>query len=777
MRLWFCLFAAACWSQAGAGAAATNPVPLSAPGEFAGSASCRECHGHFYELWAPSHHGLAMQPYSIARTNLTPQPKGQRIGGIEYQADVAQGVVVERGPAGEKRYPIAQVMGGKNVFYFLTPFPGGRLQVLPVAYDLRRKEWYDTAGSAVRHFGGQSDEALHWTESPYTFNTACFNCHVSQLTNNYSLQTDTYRTTWREPGINCETCHGPASEHIRLARQTPSGQPLKQLGLISVKSMLPDQVNSLCGACHAKMYPLTNSFVPGGRFFDSFGLVTLENNDFYPDGRDLGENFTYTTWRLSPCLKSHSLNCVTCHTSSGRYRFTGEKANAACLPCHEQKVNNAAAHSHHDAGTDGARCVSCHMPRTEFARMVRSDHSMRPPMPAATLAFGSPNACNLCHTNQTAAWADQQVRQWHKGDYQAPLVQRAGLLAAARKHDWSKLPDIVRYLSNPEREEIWAASFIQSLRGSQSEAKWAGIQPCLNDPSPLVRAAAVEAMGEALRQDFASPLAAASRDPYRLVRLRAAAALAGWPRDRLSEQDRQSLRAATDELVASFRARPDDAASWHNLGNFCLERQDYSQAITAFETAIRLQPQDVSSLVNISLVYNLSGQNDKAETSLRQALRLSPTNAAVNLNLGMLLAEMQKLPEAERAFRSAFKSDPKSAQAAYNLGVLLAKAHPQEALDWCRRAAELRPDEPKYPYTLAFFQYQQGQGGAAALGLEKLLEQAPAYADAYALLGQIYEEQNQTAKALSVYRRGAENARLPEAQREQFRTRTLSLSK
>ncbi len=31
---------------------------------FVGSASCRSCHEQFYELWAPSHHGLAMQPYT-----------------------------------------------------------------------------------------------------------------------------------------------------------------------------------------------------------------------------------------------------------------------------------------------------------------------------------------------------------------------------------------------------------------------------------------------------------------------------------------------------------------------------------------------------------------------------------------------------------------------------------------------------------------------------------------------------------------------------------------
>ena len=31
---------------------------------YTGSSSCRKCHEKFYQLWAPSHHGLAMQPYT-----------------------------------------------------------------------------------------------------------------------------------------------------------------------------------------------------------------------------------------------------------------------------------------------------------------------------------------------------------------------------------------------------------------------------------------------------------------------------------------------------------------------------------------------------------------------------------------------------------------------------------------------------------------------------------------------------------------------------------------
>ena len=309
---------------------------------WAGSRSCRDCHEKFYQLWSTSFHGLAMQPYTaeLARTQLTPQKSEIVAGKYRFRADIQKGTVTERSPEGEKQYPIVQAMGGKNVFYFLTPLERGWLQVLPVAYDMRRKEWFDTTASAMRHFGDRRDEALYWKERPLTFNTSCFSCHVSQLSKNYDLKTDSYHTTWAEPGINCETCHGPSAAHAQLFRELPTNHPAPaDIKLIVTSKLSVEQRNAMCAPCHAKMSPVTMNFAPGDRYFDHFDLVGFENPDFYPDGRDLGENYTYTQWRASPCAKSGKLDCIHCHTSSGRYRFKEPaKANDACLPCHEDRV-------------------------------------------------------------------------------------------------------------------------------------------------------------------------------------------------------------------------------------------------------------------------------------------------------------------------------------------------------------------------------------------------------------------------------------------------------
>jgi hypothetical protein len=434
---------------------------------YAGSESCKQCHERFYGLWSASRHGLAMQPYTseFAKAQLTPQQKDVVIGKVEYRADLAKGVVTETGPKGTKQYKIEHALGGKNVYYFLTPFPKGRLQTLPVAYDVNRKMWYDTAGSGVRHFpGAGGGEPVSWTDPGYTFNTSCYSCHVSQLSTNYDLRTDTYKTTWAEPGINCETCHGPSAEHNRVMQETPKGQKPADPKIISVKKFTPEQHNAACAICHAKMSPFTATFTRGDRFFDHFDIATLEDPDFYPDGRDLGENYTYTSWLMSPCAKAGKIHCVSCHTSSGRYRFRAEeKANDSCMPCHKERVENATAHTHHKQGSPGNKCISCHMPMTSFARMNRSDHSMLPPTPAATIAYKSPNACNLCHQDKDAAWADKYVREWSPRDYQAPVLKRAALIEAARKGDWGRLAEMLDYITGKDRDEVFATSLIRMV--------------------------------------------------------------------------------------------------------------------------------------------------------------------------------------------------------------------------------------------------------------------------------------------------------------------------
>jgi tetratricopeptide (TPR) repeat protein len=711
------------------------------PQGYAGSKSCRECHEKFYQLWSTSFHGLAMQPYTeaLAKEKLTPQQTDLVIGKLKYRADLTRGVVTEAGPKGKKEYKIEHALGGKNVYYFLTSLPRGRLQTLPVAYDVRSKQWFDTAVSGVRHFpGARGDQPVSWRDPGYTFNTGCYNCHVSQLTSHYNIKADAYRTTWAEPGINCETCHGPSAEHNRVCLEAPKGTVPKDMKIISVTKFTPEQHNAACSGCHAKISPLTATYAPGERFYDHYDVVTLEDLDFYPDGRDLGENYTYTSWLMSPCAKAGKIHCVTCHTSSGRHKFKAEnKANEACMPCHENKVRNPVAHTHHKADSPANKCISCHMPMTSFARMNRTDHSMLPPTPAATIAYKSPNACNLCHTDKDATWADKYVREWRTRDYQAPVLKRAALVDAARKRDWKQLPAMLDYISSKERDEVFATSLIRLVAASGDARIGPVLLKAVKDPSPLIRGAAADALQRIPTKEAAQALVAATGDEYRLVRVRAAASLAAYPNLSLNDADRKSVEAANKEYLASITARPDQWSSHYNLGNYYLNRNELKQAVGSYDKALKLEPRAVLAMVNLSMAYARMGETKKADESLSKALRAAPDNAAANFNMGLLKAEQNDPKTAEQYLKKALKADPQMAQAAYNLCVITSKDRINEAVIYCKKAADLRPQEPRYAYTLAFYLNQKGEKAEAVRVLKTLVETYPQYKDAEMLLQKI----------------------------------------
>jgi len=400
-------------------------------------------------------------------------------------------------------------------------------------------------------------------------------------------------------------------------------------------------------------------------------------------------------------------------------------------------VADPAAHTHHKVDSTGSRCVACHMPATEFARMRRSDHSMRPPAPAATIAFKSPNACNGCHADKTPQWADGWVRKWRTRDYQAPIVRRGQLIEAARRRDWKRLPEMLDGVTASDRDEIFAASMIRLLRAAADPRIEPVLLAAVKDPSPLVRSSAAESLGLTPTATGVQALAAAAADDSRLVRIRAAQSLAGLPGLRLGEPQASRVKQATEEYLASLTARPDQWASHYNLGNYYLGQQDYAAAVAAYETALRFDPSEVPPWVNLSMTYARRGDSAQAAEALRRALALEPRNAEANFNMGLLQAELNDLPAAERHLRQALKSDPQMAPAAFNLCVILGEQRVSEAVAFCRRATELQPAQPRYAWTYAYFQDKQGDRRAAAETLETLLSRAPGFVDGYLSLADL----------------------------------------
>ncbi|QGY42882.1 ammonia-forming cytochrome c nitrite reductase subunit c552 [Maribellus comscasis] len=726
-------------------------------GEYSGSESCIECHDKFYKLWQPSYHGQAMMPVNsgfIAKHRL-PDSQPIEVEGHMFTVEFRDSTMMLYEKDGDKlikTYEVLWAMGGHNVYCFLTPFEKGKLQNIPLAYDANGKTWFNYPESGVRHFGDEypEDEALPWKDAMYAFNTGCYSCHISQLSSNFDLSTETYHTTWREAGINCETCHGPGGEHIRIFKNLKEGEEAKDIGLIVTSTFTPEQNTDACATCHSKMNPITPSYMPGDKYFDNYNLTTLEDLDFYPDGRSLGENYTLTGWKMNPCLEGSDLNCVTCHTSSGRDRNKDNPDNS-CLQCHTDKAENIQAHTGHKK-EDGLTCLSCHMPKRQFVgRFLRSDHSFRPPMPEATIQFGSPNACNQCHTDKSPEWANKIVKARPNGNYQEETLKWAQLIKEARDNDWTNVDKMYKYIADSETNEVVANSLIRLLANCTLDSKINILLEALNNKSELVRSSAAGGLGGIQTAKVKDALLKACEDEIRLVRIQAVNAILTFPENSFTAEELSIVQKTEKEYVTSMTSRLDNWSNHYNLGIYYQNKGNVDEALNSYETAARLYPESMMPLINSSVLYSYVGNTEKAEENLKKAVEVDPENEAANLNLGLLLAEKGKMGEAEKALKNALKVNPEQAVAAYNLSVITAPRDLNAALQYAKIAADARPDEPKYAYTLAYYQMENNNKKQAVTTLKTLLDKNPLYYTAVSFLAEIYLRDGKKQDAIKLY--------------------------
>ena len=74
---------------------------------------------------------------------------------------------------------------------------------------------------------------------------------------------------------------------------------------------------------------------------------------------------------------------------------------------------------------------------------------------------------------------------------------------------------------------------------------------------------------------------------------------------------------------------------------------------------------------------------------------------------------------------------------------------------------ELNPQEPRYGYTLAFYQKEQQDLQGAAATLQDLLTQRPGFTDGYLLLAEICVQQGDRPQAEAVLSQALQRENLP----------------
>lgn len=630
----------------GCGKVAQQPAAL----EYVNAATCAGCHAAIAQTYRQT---------GMGRSLTRPSPANTSTGSYFHQASESTFTVLERGgkfyqrreqkgfggqAANVMEKEIHYVMGSGNVARtYLHRTAENKLIELPLS-------WYAEGGGTWAMSPG-FDQAAH-LGFRRAISNECMFCH-----NAYPAETAERRG--EEPvfggelkeGIDCQRCHGPGSEHVRVAQRAGAKKEELQAAIVNPARLTGERQMEVCMQCHLETtsFPLPDALVRFGRGPFSFrpGEALGEFKVFFDHapgaGREGKFEIVSAAYRLrqAACfLKSGGkMQCTTCHNPHGG----GErkKVNAACAGCHAAKL--AAGHF---AKED---CAGCHMPqrRTEdVVHAVVTDHLIQREKPTGNLLAALAERHEVgakAYRGEVAPYYPRKMAQG--GDDELLLAVAQVLQKSNLENGIGRLKAAVEK-RQPARGEYWLL-LADALRGAG-------------------------------RLDEALPHfeEAVKRDPgFVAARLQWGAAL------------RQAKRGekALEVLKEALARNPDRAIGWYELGMAQLEGGDRAQAMAAFEKALSLDPDMADAHNTMGGIWLAMGDTAKAEAAAREAIRIQPAFADAQNNLGSVLSIKGELAEACFHFEAALRVEPRHVRGRYNYALALAR---MQRFDAARKQVE-----------------------------------------------------------------------------------------
>ena len=746
--------------------AAKTPTPPannpSGSGDYVGANACKTCHESQFAAWTGSHHQQAMQAASAATVLGNFSDAQFKFNGVDtaFYKRGDRFMVRTDGPDGKLTdYEIAYTFGVYPLQQYLIAFPGGRYQMLPIAWDTRTKKeggqrWFHLyPKQKIDH-----NDPLHWTGVYQNWALQCAECHTTNLHKGYDATSNTYQTTYSEINVACESCHGPGGEHVRWAKDAKTPYASGNIGMPSLAShwndawKFPDpnakyavrdgQTNpaasNSCAACHARRSTLSEEHIAGAALEDTHRLAMLTTPTYYADGQQRQEDYVWGSF-LQSKMYQRGVTCMDCHDPhTQKLRAEG---NALCVRCHNAAEFDVPKHHQHKVNGQGSQCIACHMPTQNYMVIhAREDHSLRVPRPDLSVSIGSPNACNQCHTDKNPQWAAGAMDTWY-GKVWRERKHYGSTLHAGATQGLAALPALLDLAQDRTAPDIVRASALSLAQSSANPTTLPVTQKLLEDKNPQVRIGALGMLAFAdapMRTKMASPLLT---DPIRGVRIEAAQTLADIPDLQIPENRRASKMSALQEYETALQLEADWPSGNVNLANLRLRQGRIDEAIAALKHAIKLDPKFSAAYINLTDVYRLQQNDVQAEAVLREGLALTPRDADLHHALGLLLIRKGNSEGALKELVDAAKLSPDNARYAYVQAIALnSTGKKKDALNVLRNANLQHPGDVDILNALISINREAGDRASELVYAKKLSTMMPDNPEIQKLLNDLQKQ-------------------------------------
>ena len=318
----------------------------------------------------------------------------------------------------------------------------GQYQQFPFAWWIRGQRWIHEEHTFLQP--PPPPESIELWEQRWT--DSCDQCHSVGPHNTWNEETARMEANTGELGIACEACHGPALEHAETYRN-PLTRYTARLGQESTAHITNpgkldhERASAICGQCHGELvFPkgeTNDTWTPGERLEDHVDILqrfeppypdwlqeVIDNEPdlleaaFWKDGTMRVAGRDYNAMALSGCFTRGELSCMSCHQMHGSdpndQLKDGFREDAACTECHPIEAAQGSEHTHHPPGSEGSRCMNCHMPHTTIGLLgTMRSHRIDSPNANTADTTGRPDACSLCHLDKPITETAKTLTKWY----------------------------------------------------------------------------------------------------------------------------------------------------------------------------------------------------------------------------------------------------------------------------------------------------------------------------------------------------------------------------